>query len=531
MTHVRPSRRRAGLLLPLFSMPSTSSWGIGDIGDLAPISAWLAEAGQTVLQLLPLNEMASGQQSPYSALSAMAIDPIYIRVPDVPEAAELSGGALPRELHDTLRDVQSAARIDYKSVRAIKGAALKGAFDLFWDRHWQRHTERAAALQSFIDAQGWWIRDYGVYRALHAREDNRPWTDWPEELRRRDPRALERVRAELTREVLFYQYLQWLAHQQWLDARSRAAAGGVELYGDLPFMVDGDSADVWQRQHQFRLDVSIGVPPDAFSATGQDWGMPLYDWAAMAIDDFEWLRHRARHSADLFDGYRVDHLVGFYRTYGRPKGGGLPFFSPARENDQAELGERVLEIFRSSGADIVAEDLGTVPDFVRDSLERLGIPGYRVFRWERHWHRDGQPFRDPSDYPELSAAASGTHDTEPQAVWWTQASEQERRAVGALPSVQGLAGGRPLPETFDPFVRDTLLGALFSSRSSLLLCPFPDVFGWRDRINEPATVDDSNWTFRLPWPSDRLGDVAEARERRDRLRAWSEAYDRWPKSG
>jgi 4-alpha-glucanotransferase len=531
MNRARSFRRRAGLLIPLFSIPSTSSWGIGDIGDLVPISVWLAAAGQSVLQLLPLNEMASGQQSPYSALSAMAVDPIYIRIADVPDfGAAQASGALPRDLESKLREVRAAGRIDYKNVRTLKTTALKAAFDRFWEDHWQANSERAAQLRSFVADQNWWINDYAIYRALHAREDNRPWTEWPDELQRRDEQALESVRRELARPIVFYQYLQWLAHGQWQSARSQAARHGVHLYGDLPFMVDGDSADVWTRQDQFRLDVSIGVPPDAFSASGQDWGMPLYDWAAMAADNFEWLRHRARRSADLFDGYRVDHLVGFYRTYGRPRSGGLPFFTPAREEDQAELGERVLGIFAGSGADIIAEDLGTVPDFVRASLERLGIPGYRVFRWERYWHREGQPFRDPADYPPVSAAASGTHDTEPQAVWWTQASDVERSAVAALPSVLRVTNGRALPASFDPIVRDALLAVLFASGSNLLLCPLPDVFGWRDRINEPATVADSNWTFRLPWPSDRLDDVEEARERRDRLRAWAEEYDRWSKS-
>jgi 4-alpha-glucanotransferase len=124
--------------------------------------------------------------------------------------------------------------------------------------------------------------------------------------------------------VIFYQYLQWLASSQWREARSAAGRHGVAVFGDLPFMVDCDSADVWARQHQFRLDVSLGAPPDAFSAAGQDWGMPVYRWDALAADDFRWLRDRARRGADLYDGLRVDHLVGFYRTFGRPRDGGEP---------------------------------------------------------------------------------------------------------------------------------------------------------------------------------------------------------------
>src|SRR5262249_23743034 len=160
----------------------------------------------------------------------------------------------------------------------------------------------------------------------------RAWTDWPEALQRREPAAIAEARRELAGEILFYQYLQWIAAGQWADARRRAH--GVRLFGDLPFMVDGDSADVWARQHQFRLDVSPGGPADAFSAEGQNWGMPVYRWDVIANEDFRWLRERARRTADLFDGYRVDHVVGFYRTYGRPRDGGAPFFTPDDEPAQ-----------------------------------------------------------------------------------------------------------------------------------------------------------------------------------------------------
>jgi 4-alpha-glucanotransferase len=325
--------------------------------------------------------------------------------------------------------------------------------------------------------------------------------------------------------VLFQQYLQWLAAEQWHAARR--AVPGVALYGDLPFMVDGDSADVWARQDQFRLDVSIGVPPDAFSASGQDWGMPMYRWEAMARDDFRWLKDRARHSADLYDGYRIDHLVGFYRTYGRPFDGSKPFFAPAAEADQLALGERVLRMFCGSESEIIAEDLGTVPDFVRASLDRIGVPGFRVLRWERHWHTPGHPFREPEEYPFASVATSGTHDTEPLVTWWEQASEDEREQIDQLGLVQKITHGTGIVDTpFLPMVRDTLLEVLFASGSHLVLFPIQDVFGWPDRINEPATVQDRNWTFRLPWPVDRIDEIAEARERRDMLKRWSARYAR-----
>ena len=521
-------RRRAGVLVPLFACPSSASWGIGEIGDVKGMTTWLGAAGQRVLQLLPLNEMAAEQQSPYSALAAMALDPIFISLTDVPEYLALGGeeSLSPADRHE-LERARHAPRIDYARVRALKQQALTNAFAQFRDAEWNRDTVRAQELREFLAAEAWWIDDYALFRALHAREGRRPWTEWPEPLRRRDAHALAAARHELATEVLFRQYLQWIAHTQWLAARAAARVNGVELFGDLPFMVDVDSADVWSHQSDFRLDTSVGVPPDAFSATGQDWGMPAYRWDAVAESDFRWLRDRARRSAALYDGYRIDHLVGFYRTYSRPRDGGEPSFAPATEHEQRQLGERLLEIFAEPGAEIIAEDLGVVPAFVRQSLARMGIPGFRVLRWERYWDVDGQPFVDPSEYPALSVAASGTHDTEPMTVWWQHAQEDERRNVGNLPTVKRVAPETDLVNArYLPSVRDALVEALFASRSDLLLMPIQDVFGWEIRINEPATVSAENWTFRLPWPIDLIDASAEARERLDALRKLTEKYSR-----
>jgi len=519
-------RRRAGILIPLFSMPSTCSWGIGDIGDVEPITRWLAAAGARVLQLLPLNEMAPGQQSPYSAISAMAIDPIFIRLPDLPDFDALGGeDALSPDDRETLTRVRASPRIEYHDVRRLKMTWLRAAFQRFVEAEWRRDSPRARALKSYVSEQAWWIEDYALFRALHAREGERPWTEWPSELQRREPAAIDKARRELADQVLFQHYLQWVAGTQW--QRTRQRTNRLQLFGDLPFMVDGDSADVWSRQYQFRLDVSVGAPPDAFSATGQDWGMPLYEWEVMAREHYRWLRERARRSADLFDGYRVDHLVGFYRTYGKLRDGGDGFFTPPDEPSQLAQGERVMEVFRSAGAEIIAEDLGIVPDFVRASLTRMGVPGYRVFRWERHWHTPGQPFRDPLEYPATSVATSGTHDTEPLVTWWEHASDEDRRKIADLSVVRRLDSGRDI--TIAPYqteVRDVLLETLYASGSDLLLLPIQDAFGWRDRVNEPATVTESNWTYRLPWPSDKLDEQPEALARQARLRSWALAHAR-----
>lgn len=521
-----PGTRRAGILVPLFSLTSSRGWGIGEIGDIETIARWLQGAGQTILQLLPINEMPLGESSPYSALSAMAIDPQFISIYAVEDFAAVGGEeALSGALRAQLDKVRAAPAVDYHAVRELKYAALSLAFAHFRGIELASGTRRAATFRAYLEEQAWWLDDYALFRALHAYHQEQPWTAWPEPVRSRRPDALAVARRDLAEQILFRQYMQWIAGDQWGSARDRA--GAVSLFGDLPFMVSGDSADVWSRQDEFRLDASVGVPPDAFSETGQDWGLPPYRWDVLEARDFDWLRHRARRNADLFDGYRVDHLVGFYRTYVRSLDSGEAQFDPAEEQAQRALGERVLGVFREPGAEIIAEDLGVVPDFVRDSLTRLGVPGYRVFRWERQWHQEGQPFKDPEvEYPAMAVATTGTHDTEPMVAWWEGAARDEREAVLAVPSI----GRRFSPEertraleTLSPshHTREALLEVLFASGAELLILPIQDVFGWRDRINQPATVGQDNWTWRLRWPCDRLATTPAAMAIAAQLREWA----------
>jgi 4-alpha-glucanotransferase len=471
--------------------------------------------------------MPPGETSPYSALSAMAIDPQFIALADVEDFAAIGGEtSLGRDERAALDDARASARVQYAAVRALKASALRRSFASFFEREWATGSTRAAALRSYLEEESWWLGDYTLFRALHARCEERAWSDWPVTLRDREPDALAAARVELADDILYRGYVQWLADTQWRDARR--ATPDIWLFGDLPFMVSGDSADVWARQDLFRMDASVGVPPDAFSETGQDWGLPVYRWDVLAANDFDWLRHRARRNAALFDGYRVDHLVGFYRTYFRPFDGSEPQFTPPEEPEQVALGETVLGVFQEPGSRIIAEDLGVVPPFVRRSLARLGIPGYKVFRWERDWDLTGQPFHDPSSYAPFSVATSGTHDTEPLTVWWAAAPAEEREAVLAIPSVRERlaaderAAALTSPELPQP-VREAMLAALFASGSNLLILPVQDVFGWSDRINQPATVNDGNWTWRLKWPVGELASQREAQAVAGRLREWSAA--------
>jgi 4-alpha-glucanotransferase len=224
-------------------------------------------------------------------------------------------------------------------------------------------------------------------------------------------------------------------------------------------------------------------------------------------------------------------VVGFYRTFIRTRAGGEGVFSPPDERSQTALGEQVLGVFKSTGVAIVAEDLGTVPDFVRESLARLDIPGYKVLRWERHWHTPGKPFKDALEYPPASVATSGTHDTEPLTVWWANALQEERCAVLEMPSLRDRLSESERADALESpdlssRVRIALLEVLFASAADLVILPIQDVFGWSERINEPATVGDQNWTWRLPWPSDRMTIEEQAVAVASQLRALAAAHRR-----
>ena len=501
--------RRAGAIVPLFSTPSRESWGIGEIADLPILAQWLCDAGLSVVQLLPVNEMGGGQTSPYSALSAMAIDPIYISLRDLPEFIAWGGeSALDAEEMDRLSAARSSPFVDYQSVRQLKNRCLRDAFETFVEEEWQRNSDRARAMRTYLDREHWWLNDYALFRALHEERGGRYWIEWEESLRYRDPKALAQARSRLEQEILYYSWLQWIAGEQW--AKARDACRGVAIIGDFPFMVSGDSADVWARQEQFRLDASVGVPPDAFSETGQDWGFPVYRWDRMQASGDEWLKARARRSADLFDGFRIDHLVGFYRTFVREKEGET-YFIPPDEPSQLRQGERVVTLLRDCGAFLIAEDLGVVPDFVRQSLATMNVPGLKVMRWEREWDIDGHPFRDPAQYPAESVAMTSTHDTDMLCGWWDSAEGEERACAIDLPILREAAIA--VDETYSPRLRDALLETLFAARSELVLLPLQDIFGWADRINTPAVVAAGIWTWRLPWPVDTMRDESEAVER------------------
>ena len=543
MTAATPvsSGRVAGLLLPLFSMPSTRSWGIGEFADIVALAPWMLAAGLRMLQMLPLNEMAPGQSSPYSALSAMALDPIFLSVPAIPDFQAMGGeDSLDTTGRGMLAHVRASRGVDYRAVRTLKERMLRRAFRQFVEREWAHDTERAARLRAFIADQAWWLDDYAVFRAAHHLSGGKTWREWNPDLRDRQSSTIARLRRESGQEVLYRQYLQWNAQTQWLAARGQAAP--IRIAGDFPFGVAAESADVWGNQELFSFDGAVGAPPDAFSEDGQNWQLPIYRWDVMRERGYEWFGARARRTADLFDLFRVDHVVGLFRTWVFPRDDRAPHFVPLEEAAQTAQGEAVLRAVITAGATVIAEDLGTIPGFVRAAMRRLGVPGYKVLRWERRWKEPGHPYVEPSTYQALSLATTGTHDTETLAGWWAGLDELERAAVlDAVEPRSGAAADAPAvacpheadsgafprsDDAFVPGVRDALLESLYGSGSDLLMLPLQDVFGWTDRINVPAIVDDRNWTWKLPWPVDQMDAQPEAAERQRALRRWAERHRR-----
>ena len=295
-----------------------------------------------MVQILPINEMPPIERSPYSAMSAMALDPIYISLPQVVDFAGL-GGELAHRRAPTGRRCsalrQSTAH-RYVDVRPLKERWLRRSFERFLRLEVSRGTPRAAAVRRVHRrTKPGGSTSTRVFRALHAlarRTAVAPVAGTAGPRRRRSDRP--RHAATLRSEIRYRMYLQWIAAEQWADAKR--LAWPVRIFGDLPFMNSADSPDVWARQHEFRFDATIGVPPDAFSETGQDWGLPPWRWDVMATTDFAWMRARARRYAALYDGFRIDHLVGLYRMYIRPIDKTLPaFFEPGDEPAQIRLGE------------------------------------------------------------------------------------------------------------------------------------------------------------------------------------------------
>jgi len=486
--------RSAGILIPLFSIRTRGDLGRGEILDLAPMIDFALSMGHRVIQLLPLDETGPEDLSPYSAMSVMAIDPMYISISGLPGVGRIVA-ARAREAVGKARFVPRAI------IRREKFALLERSYRASRARGGR---DEGAQLDAFIEVNSYWLQDYALFRALKERFNWTSWETWPAGIAKREPTALALARRELADPIEMYGYWQFVAHRQWSEMRAYAAGHGAFIGGDLAFSPCRDSAEVWANQDEFDLSRTVGALPDGFNPKGQRWGLPLPNWKQMRAEEFKLLRARARHASSLYDLLRIDHVVGLYRTFNFGSDPDAPgTFTPANEDEQLHQGEEVIRtINEEAGAtELIAEDLGTVPPWVRASLTRLGVPGYKVMQWERDWGHGDEPFLSPSTYPELSLATTGTHDTEPLTVWWHAQPIADREKFVRELGLEGKVNPRRMLEEA---ALDAVLALLYAGRSRLVIIPIQDLFGWSARINRPGVVSDFNWTYRIPLTLERM---------------------------
>ena len=522
-------RRRSGLMVPLSSLRSRRDCGVGDVGALPPFLDWMDRCGLRVLQLLPLNALAPLDSCPYSAISAMALDVAYVCLDEVPE---VSGSAELRAEIDAARKAHSfrqrcllSRRTRFAEAREFKVRMLELAFAEFERDHWDRDTPREKEFLDFTALHRDWLDDYALFCVIKEWTGWESWTRWPRGLKERSPQELGRMREKHSRRIRFYQYLQWLVYGQWAAVRREASRRDILLFGDIPFGLNLESADVWARQEEFDFSATMGAPPDQYSAVGQSWGLPAYRWARMEDGGHLWWRMRVRQATELYDIFRMDHAVGFFRTWVIGPGPGQAAFDVPDGPEQRARGERFFRMVLSEAgrAHPVAEDLGLIPPFVHEVLGALGIPGYKVARWQtRH---DGS-FIHPREFPPLSVATHGNHDTSTLPGWWREIPPEERSRYWR--TTTGAEGPAP---RFSPAVHEALLSALYEAGSAMMLLQFQDVVGSRIRVNVPGTVGPHNWTYRIPWAVEDFGSVPRVGGRGALLRRLAESSGRVETAG
>jgi 4-alpha-glucanotransferase len=470
--------RASGLLLHVTSLPSR--YGIGDLGPAAV--AWidrLHETGQTWWQALPLGPTGYGD-SPYQSLSSFAANPLLIS-PDwliedeLVNASDCAGGPF------------SATAVHFDIVKRFKYALLEAAWKSFGTG---ARSDLRPGFERFGQEQAHWLDDYALFSALKARYGGASYLEWPEELGRRTPAALERARRELASQVDLVRFGQFLLFRQGARLKSHARAKGLRVIGDLPFFVSADSSDVWAHPELFLLDaryrphVVAGVPPDYFSAQGQRWGNPVYDWRVLAADGYRWCLDRLRALLAHVDAIRLDHFRGFAAAWH------IPAAAPTAASGQwvPGPGADFFNVIRKGlgGVPFIAEDLGLItPDVgaLRDSFE---LPGTRVLQFAFDGHSDN-PYL-PDNYVPNAVVYTGTHDNPTTRGWYEDLPDAERRNLWSyLKRATGTSGD----------ATSALLGLAWSSAAALAIAPLQDVLnlGREARMNQPGRAE-GNWRWR-----------------------------------
>jgi len=471
-------QRTSGILLHPTSL--SNPYLIGDLGPGATAFVnFLVESGQRCWEMLPIGPTGH-ENSPYQSPSAFAGNPLLIS-PDWLMEQDLLD-------HEDVELVTSAGagKVNYAAAIAWKLRCLHGAFERFEQG---RQGDRESEFEAFARAECFWLDDFSLFSAIEAKQGSGDWTRWNVELRERQPDSLARARKYLANDIRYHQFVQWQFALQWKRLRAYCSSKGICLIGDIPLFVAHRSADVWAHRELFKLDadgnptVIAGVPPDYFSPTGQLWGLPVYRWEALQRESYRWWIERLRTGFARFDVNRLDHFIGFVRTYEVPMesrtavngqyqpAGGASLFKAARE----ALG--VLPF--------IADDLGDTTAEVVALLNHLQIPGTRVLQFEYESSLGTNPAL-AGLHPAKSVVYTGTHDNDTTAGWYRRLPIAQREA---LQKKLGASDG----EIVWSMIREA-----FASPSETALVPAQDLLelGSEARMNLPGTAK-GNWEWRL----------------------------------
>ena len=483
--------RSSGVLCHVTSLPGPH--GIGDLGPAAhDFLDALDAADQTHWQVLPLGPTrAAHGDSPYASPSTFAGNPLLVSLERLVERGWLDPLDPPAFPTD---------EVAYDRVRSFKTDALRRAHEGF-----EAHASEAARadLAAFREAEDW-LDDYALYAALADHFDGEPWSEWPAELRERDPDALETARDDLANEVAYHEFVQFCFDEQWTALREAAAARGIEILGDLPIYVALDSADVWADREAFLVDEDgrpeavAGVPPNP-GDDGQRWGNPLYDWDYVERTEFDWWRRRVSRLFDLVDEARLDHFKGFHEFWAIPAEADSPAAGEWREGP----GEALFAALERDHGDLpfVAEDLGFLDAGAVGLRERLGFPGMRVPHYA-DWCEEGHMYQ-PMHYPRDSVGYTSTHDTDTTVGYYESMDPEHRDCLHYNLGVDGSE------------VAWSMIDAVWGSNAVLAFTTPQDLLslGSDARLNTPGTAE-GNWRWRfedgaLDGVADRLARVTD----------------------
>jgi 4-alpha-glucanotransferase len=473
-------RRGSGIILHPTSLPSR--FGVGDLG---PQAYWFADflerSGQSYWQMLPLSPTEPGRgNSPYNSSSAFAGNPLLIS----PEWLVREGHLYEEDLA-VVPDFP-AAKVDYPAAQQYKWSLLRRAYE-----NWRSHGSDPE-FSRFQKEQAYWLPDFCLFQALAERHHFQMWNQWPTELRDRYPGALQQAGAELAGRVEEEAYLQYVFQRQIRELREYCNQRGISLFGDMPIYVDYHSADVWAHQDLFKLNqdkrpsVVSGVPPDYFSATGQYWGNPVFNWEAMRVRRYQWWIKRLERNFAMYDLLRIDHFRGLVAYWEIPAQETTAMNGSWQEAPVMDFFRALQRRFQSMP--IVAEDLGYITPDVRETLALLGLPGMKLFIFAFGEEGADNPYQ-PHNYPRNCVAYTGTHDNNTMRGWFEAEADEETRQRLSRYLGRELSADNVAWES---------LRAIMASVADTALAPLQDLLGLgaEARMNRPSQSD-GNWGWRL----------------------------------